>query len=257
MTIDLGSTEAGSVAQGLTAQPGKVAALELRNVNASYGTTEVLRDVSLTVPAGSATVLIGANGAGKSTTLRVASGLMKATSGDVLLHGEPVNDMGAHKRAVRGLCHVPEGRGVYRSLTVKDNLIMQAPKGTVDAGIEMATETFPILGKRLMQKAGTLSGGEQQMLALSAAYVRNPSLVLVDEPSLGLAPIIVDVVFDFLQKLRSTGISLLLVDQFAIRALGIADNAYVLRRGRIAYSGDAATLLQGDMFEQYIGEGSD
>lgn len=232
------------------------AALELRGVNASYGTTAVLRDVSLTVAAGSVTALIGPNGAGKTTSLRVASGLMRPTSGQVLLHGEDVTKRRAHRRARGGLCHIPEGRGVYRNLTVRENLTMQAPRDSLDESIDQATETFPILGRRLTQKAGTLSGGEQQMLALSAAYLSKPSIVLVDEPSLGLAPIIVDVVFQFLQTLRHTNIALLLVDQYALRTLAIADQAYVMRRGEIAYDGDAATLLSGNMFEAYIGEGA-
>ena len=237
-------------------QETKPAALELKGVNASYGSTAVLRDVSLTVAPGSVTALIGPNGAGKTTSLRVASGLMRPSSGQVLLHGEDVTKRAAHRRAHGGLCHIPEGRGVYRNLTVKENLTMQAPKESMAESIDQATATFPILGKRLSQKAGTLSGGEQQMLALSAAYLSRPSIVLVDEPSLGLAPIIVDVVFEFLQTLRESDIALLLVDQYALRTLAIADQAYVLRRGEIAYDGDAATLLNGNMFESYIGEGT-
>ncbi|MDT9592146.1 ABC transporter ATP-binding protein [Nocardioides zeae] len=232
------------------------AALELRGVDCSYGDTQVLRDVSLVVRPGRVTALIGPNGAGKTTSLRVASGLLRPTTGTVLLGGEDITGVPTHRRSTRGLCHVPEGRGVYRNLTVQENLTMQAPRGTVAAGIERATAAFPVLGQRLQQKAGTLSGGEQQMLSLSAAYLRNPSVVLVDEPSLGLAPIIVDVVFEFLQTLGAEGVSLLLVDQFAIRSLSIADHAYVLRRGRVAYDGPADELLDGNMFEQYIGEGA-
>lgn len=231
-------------------------ALELRGVTASYGTTTVLRDVSLTVAPGSVTALIGPNGAGKTTSLRVASGLMRPSAGQVFLHGEDVTRKPAHRRARVGLCHVPEGRGVYRNLTVKENLTMQAPKDSLEESIDQAMQTFPILGKRLSQKAGTMSGGEQQMLALSAAFLSKPSIVLVDEPSLGLAPIIVDEVFEFLQTLRGSDVALLLVDQYALRTLAIADQAYVLRRGEIVYDGDAATLLSGNMFEAYIGEGT-
>jgi branched-chain amino acid transport system ATP-binding protein len=230
-------------------------ALELRGVSAGYGSTRVLREVSLTVPAGSVTALIGPNGAGKTTSLRVACGLVKPASGQVMLHGTDVTRQAAHRRAGAGLCHVPEGRGVYRNLTVRENLMMQAPADRSRASIEVATDAFPILGKRLSQKAGTLSGGEQQMLALSAAYLSRPNLVLVDEPSLGLAPIIVDVVFEFLHTLRSTGTALLLVDQYAHRTLAIADHAYILRRGEIVYEGEAGKLLKGNMFEQYIGDG--
>jgi branched-chain amino acid transport system ATP-binding protein len=231
-----------------------VPALELKDVSASYGTTAVLRKVSLTVAPGSVTALIGPNGAGKTTSLRVASGLMKPSSGEVLVDGVDVTKTSAARRAKSGMCHVPEGRGVYRNLTVKENLLMQASTTSAKESIDIATSVFPRLGERLSQKAGTLSGGEQQMLALSAAYVAQPKLVLVDEPSLGLAPIIVDLVFDFLKTLREKGVALLLVDQYALRTLAIADHAYVLRRGEIAYDGEAAALLQGNMFEQYIGD---
>ncbi|MFJ3667415.1 ABC transporter ATP-binding protein [Streptomyces sp. NPDC090106] len=228
--------------------------LELRDVDASYGTTTVLRGVSLKVAPGSVTALIGPNGAGKTTSLRVASGLMRPTGGQVLVDGQDVTRSSPARRARGGLCHIPEGRGVYRNLTVRENLLMQAGSSSPKDAIEIAASVFPRLGERLAQKAGTLSGGEQQMLALSAAYVADPALVLVDEPSLGLAPIIVDLVFDFLQTLREKNVALLLVDQYALRTLAIADHAYVLRRGEIAYDGDAAGLLRGNMFEKYIGE---
>ncbi|WP_067673033.1 ABC transporter ATP-binding protein [Nocardia miyunensis] len=229
-------------------------ALELRGVSASYGTTAVLRDVSLRVAPGSATALLGPNGAGKTTTLRLASGLMKPSTGTVELFGKDITGTAPHRRANDGLCHIPEGRGVYRNLTVRENLAMQSTKATGKDAVDKAISAFPVLGKRLSQKAGTLSGGEQQMLALSAAYLSEPRVVLVDEPSLGLAPIIVDTVFEFLNTLRSSGIGLLLVDQFALRVLEIADHAYVLRRGAIVYDGDPQTLLDGNMFEKYVGE---
>ena len=228
--------------------------LELRNVNASYGSTSVLRDVSLRVEPGSVTALIGPNGAGKTTSLRVASGLMRPTSGTVLVDGQDVTRTSPARRARSGMCHVPEGRGIYRNLTVRENLLMQANAMSGDEAIELAASVFPRLGERLSQRAGTMSGGEQQMLALCAAYVANPRLVLVDEPSLGLAPIIVDLVFDFLRTLRDKGVALLLVDQYALRTLAIADSAFVLRRGEVVYDGAAAELLDGNMFERYIEE---
>jgi branched-chain amino acid transport system ATP-binding protein len=229
-------------------------ALELRDVNASYGSTAVLRNVSLRVEPASVTALIGPNGAGKTTSLRVASGLMKPTSGSVWVGGAEVTSTSPARRAKGGMCHVPEGRGIYRNLTVRENLLMQSNELSAQESIDLATSVFPRLGERLSQKAGTMSGGEQQMLALSAAYVASPRLVLVDEPSLGLAPIIVDVVFEFLETLRDKQVALLLVDQYALRTLSIADHAYVLRRGEIVYGGDAKTLLEGNMFDQYIGE---
>ncbi|MDQ7909344.1 ABC transporter ATP-binding protein [Phytohabitans sp. ZYX-F-186] len=231
-------------------------ALELRGVSASYGQTAVLRDVSLRVAPGSVTALIGPNGAGKTTSLRVASGLMRPSSGQILLRGTDVTRRPAARRAKSGLCHVPEGRGVYRNLTVRENLLMQSTSHDPRETIEIATGVFPRLGERLSQKAGTLSGGEQQMLALSAAYVARPSIVLVDEPSLGLAPIIVDAVFEFLKTLRTNGVALLCVDQYALRTLAIADHAYVLRRGEIVYDGAAAGLVDDNMFEKYVGEGT-
>jgi len=229
-------------------------AIELTGVSSAYGRTRVLNDVSLTVRRGGVTALIGPNGAGKTTTLKVVSGLLRPTAGKVLLNGSEVTKTSSFKRAKDGICHVPEGRGVYRNLTVRENLVMMTPPKSVAEGIERATAIFPILGKRLSQTAGTLSGGEQQMLALSAAYLRNPSVVLVDEPSLGLAPIIVDAVFRFLETLRAEQVSLLLVDQYATRALAIADDAYVLRRGVVVYSGPAAQLREGNVFNRYIGE---
>ncbi|MCW2495274.1 ABC transporter ATP-binding protein [Jatrophihabitans sp.] len=231
------------------------AAVELVNVSSSYGRTKVLNEVSLTVKQGGVTALLGPNGAGKTTTLKVVSGLLRPTSGQVRLHGAEVTRTTSYERAKDGICHVPEGRGVYRSLSVRENLTMMSPPRSVDQNIERATATFPILGQRLSQTAGTLSGGEQQMLALMAAYLRNPTVVLVDEPSLGLAPIIVDAVFEFLKTLRAEKVSLLLVDQYATRALAIADDAYVLRRGNIVFAGAAAELRDGNMFDRYIGEG--
>jgi branched-chain amino acid transport system ATP-binding protein len=243
-------------AEALGSSPATAAtpAIELAGVSSAYGRTRVLNDVSLTVRRGGVTALIGPNGAGKTTTLKVVSGLLRPTAGKVLLNGTEVTKTSSYRRAKDGVCHVPEGRGVYRNLTVRENLVMMTPPSAATHGIERATATFPILGKRLSQTAGTLSGGEQQMLALSAAYLRNPSVVLVDEPSLGLAPIIVDTVFQFLETLRAEQVSLLLVDQYATRALAIADDAYVLRRGVIVYSGPAAQLRDGNVFNRYIGE---
>ncbi|HUF98761.1 MAG TPA: ATP-binding cassette domain-containing protein, partial [Ilumatobacter sp.] len=161
-----------------------------------------------------------------------------------------------HKRAALGLCHVPEGRGVFRGLTVRENLQMQAAPGTETEAIEKAASAFPILRERLGQRAGTLSGGQQQMLAMASAYVRNPSLILVDEASLGLAPIIVDEIFDFLARRAAAGAALLIVDQFVARALQLATTAYVLHRGAIAFAGTAEELRSSDVFDQYLGSGS-
>jgi branched-chain amino acid transport system ATP-binding protein len=232
-------------------------ALAVAHVSSGYGTTAVLRDVSLEVAPGSVTALLGPNGAGKTTLLRVVSGLLPATEGSVCIDGTDVTRAKPYARFDQGLCHIPEGRGIFRSLTVRENLLMMADKRDESEAIARATDSFPILGDRLSQRAGTLSGGEQQMLALSAAYLRDPHLVLVDEASLGLAPIVVDEIFAFLKSLTARGAALLLVDQFVHRALGMASAAYVLNRGAIAFAGTAAALLEADLFEQYLGRGQE
>jgi branched-chain amino acid transport system ATP-binding protein len=237
-------------------QPAVIPALEVSGLTGGYGATTVLRDVSLIVEAGSVTALLGPNGAGKTTLLRTVSGFLPAKCGVVRLGGTDVTTLKPHKRFEAGLCHVPEGRGVFRSLTVRENLVMQAQRGSEVEGIERATEAFPILGQRIDQRAGTLSGGEQQMLALAVAYARDPTLVLVDEASLGLAPNIVDRIFGFLESLTARGASLLIVDQFVHRALRMATTAYVLSRGTIAFKGEAKELLDSNLFEQYLGQGA-
>ena len=234
--------------------PTPQAALEVSGLRTGYGRTVILRGLSLTVPAGQVTALLGPNGAGKSTLLRAICGFLPATRGTVLLFGEDVTSKAPYRRFARGLCHVPEGRGVFRSLTVRENLKLQCGNGDESQAIERATAAFPILRDRLNQLAGTLSGGQQQMLAMAAAHVRNPRLVLVDEASLGLAPIVVDEIFDFLQRLTDDGGSLLLVDQFAPRALGIATTACILRRGEIVHSGSAKELLESDLFKRYVAD---
>ncbi|MGD9796417.1 MAG: ABC transporter ATP-binding protein, partial [Acidimicrobiia bacterium] len=166
-------------------------ALELRGVSSGYGHTTILRNVDLQVPAGSVTALLGPNGAGKTTLLKTVSGLIKPSSGSVHLGGADVSSFAPNKRAGMGLCHIPEGRGIFRSLTVKENLQLQASPGDEEAAQERAIAAFPILGERLGQRAGTLSGGQQQMLAMARAYARDPKLILVDEASLGLAPLLV------------------------------------------------------------------
>ncbi len=228
-------------------------ALVVSGLEAGYGTTTVLRNVSLQVSVGEVTALVGPNGAGKSTLLRTVAGLLPATKGSVELFGTTVTRTAAHRRFASGLCLVPEGRGIFRSLTVRENLVLQSGAGEESTAIERATDAFPILRERLGQTAGTLSGGQQQMLSMAAAYVRSPKLVLVDEASLGLAPLVVDEIFDFLGQLPARGTSLLVVDQFVTRALQLASTAYVLRQGEIVYSGSARELLDGDLFSHYAG----
>lgn len=233
---------------------GDAPALRLVGVEAGYEHTTVLRDVSLTVPAGGVTALLGPNGAGKSTLLKTVSGLLRPSSGSVELYGTDVTKLAPHQRARRGVCHIPEGRAIYKNLTVRENLLMQCEQGTEERAIELASDAFPVLGERLGQLAGTLSGGEQQMLAMSRTYVRDQRLILVDEASLGLAPFLVDQIFDFLHRLvQEKSIALLIVDQFVARALDMAETAYVLARGEIVFDGTATELAGRDIFETYLG----
>ncbi|MGE0308855.1 MAG: ABC transporter ATP-binding protein [Acidimicrobiia bacterium] len=228
-------------------------ALSLTDLRAGYGRTIVLRDVSMQVPAGSVVALLGPNGAGKTTLIKTVSGLLPATGGTVEMFGEDVTKLPPEVRSARYLCTIPEGRGIYRSLTVRENLRLQSPKGKLTETIERASQAFPVLGQRLDQQAGTMSGGEQQMLSLAAAYVRDPRLVIIDEASLGLAPIIVDTVFEFVDHLRSLGASMLIVDQFVQRALAIASKAYILNKGSMEFEGTPQELLSGNLFERYLG----
>jgi branched-chain amino acid transport system ATP-binding protein len=227
--------------------------LTLKNLYAGYGATTVLRDVNLVVPDGSVVALLGSNGAGKTTLLRAACGLISPTSGKVIVDGEDLTGHRPNVMQAAGVCHIPEGRGVFKNLTVKDNLELQAAPAEKAAAVERAVSAFPKLGQRMSQLAGTMSGGEQQMLALARSYTQHPKTVLLDEVSMGLAPKIVDEIFEFLGLLASQGTSLLLVEQYVTRALALADYVYVLNRGRISFAGDSSELDQGAVFEQYLG----
>jgi branched-chain amino acid transport system ATP-binding protein len=226
---------------------------ELQGVTAGYGETVVLRHVSLWVPPGSVVALLGPNGAGKTTLLRVASGLLRPRSGRVRLDGEDVTGRPIHRLANAGICHVPEGRRIFPSLTVRENLVMQAPPGREEAAIERAGAAFPVLTDRLSQPASTLSGGQQQMLALARTYVGEPKVVFLDEVSMGLAPTVVDTIFEFLDRLRAEGTSLLLVEQYITRALAIADYVYLLQRGRVVFAGEPAEIDGERVFSEYLG----
>ncbi len=242
-----------TVEGGATETPAP--ALELCGIHSGYGRTTILRDVSIRVPSGQVVALLGSNGAGKTTLLRTVSGFLHPTKGSISLFGEDVTRSVPYRRSARGLCHIPEGRGIFRSLTVRENVVMQSRRGGEREAMERATSAFPVLQDRLGQQAGTLSGGQQQMLAVAAAYVRSPRLILVDEASLGLAPIVVDEIFRFLHDITAKGTALLLVDQFVTRALAFATTAYVLARGELVYSGGAGELLDSDVFRRYLGDG--
>jgi branched-chain amino acid transport system ATP-binding protein len=227
--------------------------LELKSVVAGYAGTTVLRGVDLRVPDGAVVALLGPNGAGKTTLLRVASGLLHPIGGHLVLDGADVSRCRPHQLVQRGICHVPEGRGIFPSMTVRENLILQSVKGEEEQALERAVSAFPRLGERLAQTAGTMSGGEQQMLALARTYVQHPKLVLLDEVSMGLAPKVVDEIFDFLGLLRAQGASLLLVEQYVTRALAIADYVYLLNRGEVSFAGAPEELEGEDVFSQYVG----
>lgn len=229
---------------------------ELKHISAGYGAGLVLRNVNLTVPTGSVVALLGPNGAGKTSLLRVASGLLAPSEGQVLLDGQDITAAPTHARAAQGVCHVPEGRGIFRALSVGENLRLQAPAKAERSAVVVASRYFPRLGERTRQAAGTLSGGEQQMLALAHAYLSEPSVVLLDELSMGLAPIVVDELFDYLHRLAAAGTSLLLVEQYVTRALALADYVYVLGRGEIQFAGEPYELNSKELQEHYLGEGA-
>jgi branched-chain amino acid transport system ATP-binding protein len=228
-------------------------ALAVRGLVCTYGEVVAVRNVSMDIQPGQVTALLGANGAGKTTILNALSGRQAAEAVSIELFGEPIGGLPSHKRARLGLCHVPQGRGVFRSLTVEENLSLDAMKGERSDAIERATSAFPVLRDRLRQQAGTMSGGEQQMLALAVAYVARPRLVLVDEPSLGLAPILVEEIFASLARLADEGVALLVVDQFASRVLELATQAYVVRKGEISFQGPAQELAGADLLGYYFG----
>jgi branched-chain amino acid transport system ATP-binding protein len=227
--------------------------LELRNITAGYGTGTVLTDVNLVVPDGAVVALLGPNGAGKTTLLRVASGLLTPSSGHVLVDGVDMTSTSPFKMARAGVCHVPEGRGVFPTLSVADNLRLQADRTVDRKAIDRAATVFPVLGQRRRQLAGTLSGGEQQMLALARAYVAQPRTVLLDEVSMGLAPKVVDEIFEYLRRLAAEGLSLLVVEQYVSRALELADYVYILQRGRIRFAGEPAEVRDETVLDSYLG----
>jgi branched-chain amino acid transport system ATP-binding protein len=229
--------------------------LRMERLSTGYGKLEVLRDVSLEVPAGSMVALVGPNGAGKTTVLRALAGLVPAWSGQVHLGGSRIDQHSPHERALSGLCLVPEGRGIFRHMTVAENLrLAVGGRARFRAAMGRAEELFPVLGQRHDQVAGTLSGGEQQMLALARSFVTNPKIVLADELSLGLAPVIVDRIFEALDVLRQEGKSLLVVEQFVNRVLAMADYVYVLNKGCVSASGKPSELTEDSLAGTYLGE---
>ena len=237
--------------------------LTVSDLHAGYGLSEVLAGTSLEVKAGTVVALIGANGAGKTTTMRAVSGMLRPTRGQVLLDGKPVQGLPASRIARLGLAHSPEGRKVFGPLSVEDNLLLGAFRRLphffgfhrqAARDLDRVYELFPRLRERKRQDAGTLSGGEQQMLAIGRALMAQPKVMLLDEPSMGLAPVIVQEVFRTIGRLKQDGMTMLLVEQFAKQALAVADYAYVMERGRIALEGKPDVLRRDErMLAAYLG----
>ena len=235
-----------------------MALLNVENLQVSYGMINAIKGVSFEVNQGEIVALIGANGAGKTTIMHAIGGLIGAKGGSINFDGHELTKTASHKIVSLGLTQVPEGRRIFQQLTVRDNLVLGAysrkGKAEMDETMEMVYEKFPILKERQTQIAGTLSGGEQQMLAMSRALMSHPKLLLLDEPSMGLSPLYVNTIFDMIKQVNSEGTTVLLVEQNAKKALAIADRAYVLEIGKIAKSGKGAELLEDDSIRRaYLG----
>jgi branched-chain amino acid transport system ATP-binding protein len=232
--------------------------LNAQNLDVNYGAIQALRGVSIEIAAGEIVALIGANGAGKSTTLRAVSGLIRPSDGRIEFDGQDITRASPHDLVRRGLCHVPEGRGIFANLTVAENLDLggyaRADRKALAADRERSLSLFPRLRERLTQLAGTLSGGEQQMLAIGRALMARPRLLLLDEPSLGLAPLIVRQIFKIIREINAEGTTIFLVEQNAHMALGVAHRAYVLQTGHVIKSDKASVLLEDpDVQKAYLG----
>jgi branched-chain amino acid transport system ATP-binding protein len=252
------STSATNAAVATSASQDGVAALELRNVHTFYGHIHAIKGVSLRVNPGEIVTLIGANGAGKTTTLRTISGIAPAREGQVLLNGERIDRMAPHRIVERGICQSPEGRRIFSRMSVQENLEMGAfarrDPVAVRADLERTLELFPRLKERLRQRGGTLSGGEQQMLAMGRALMSAPKILLLDEPSMGLAPMLVETIFNTIVEINRQGVSVLLVEQNALMALNVAHRGYVLETGRIVLEDDAHALQRNEQVQKaYLG----
>jgi len=236
-----------------------MAMLEIKDLNVYYGVIQALKGISFEVNEGEVIALIGANGAGKTTTLHTLTGLISAKSGSIVLDGKDITKTPAHKIVKMGIAHVPEGRRIFQNLTVLDNIRLGAftrkDKDGIAADVEKVYKLFPRLEERKTQIAGTLSGGEQQMLAMGRALMSKPRIVVMDEPSMGLSPILVSEIFDIIENIREQGTTVLLVEQNAKKALSIADRAYVLETGKIVLSGKASDLINDESVKKaYLGE---
>ena len=233
--------------------------LELHALDVHYGAIHALRGISILVGQGEIVSLIGANGAGKTTTLRAVSGMLRPSAGQIRYEGAPIAGLRPHRLVARGLCHAPEGRGIFPNLTVRENLLLGAFLRRDAQGIaqdmQKGFKLFPILEERAAQMAGTLSGGEQQMLSIARALMSRPRLLLLDEPSLGLAPTVVETIFTIVQEINKQGVTILLVEQNAHLALQIANHGYVLETGTVVQTGTGTELLRSpEIRKAYLGE---
>ncbi|CAB4705331.1 MAG: ATP-binding cassette domain-containing protein [Actinobacteria bacterium] len=232
--------------------------LEVKDLSVAYGKIVAVKGISFNVDKGEIVTLIGSNGAGKSTTLRTISGLLAPKSGTILFKGEQISGMQGHDVVKKGITQSPEGRRIFPRMTVSENLDLGAflrnDKSEIAADFDRVLELFPRLRERLTQKAGTMSGGEQQMLAVARAMMGRPELLLLDEPSMGLAPVLVELIFETIVKIREQGTTILLVEQNALAALDVADRAYVLESGSVKMSGNASELASNDeVTKAYLG----
>jgi branched-chain amino acid transport system ATP-binding protein len=237
-----------------------VSFLEVRDLTVAYGAIQAVRGVSFSLERGQIVSLIGSNGAGKTTTLRTISGLLRPESGQILLDGEPIHRLPAHEILARGVAHSPEGRRLFARMTVEENLLLGAYTRRDEAGIAQDLDRiytlFPVLGERRSNKAGLFSGGEQQMLAIGRALMSRPKLLMLDEPSMGLSPIMTQKIFATVRELQAEGTTVLLVEQNALAALALSDQAYVIDLGRTTLSGTGAELLADPRVQEaYLGEG--
>ncbi len=235
-----------------------MATLDVQAIHTFYGNIHALRGVSLTVRDGEIVILIGTNGAGKSTTLRTISGILQPREGQVILDGQPINGMPPHEIVARGVCQVPEGRRIFSRMTVRENLEMGAfarrDRTEILDDMERVFTLFPRLKERVAQKGGTLSGGEQQMLAIGRALMSRPKILLLDEPSMGLAPILVETIFQTVQEINQQGVTVLLVEQNALMALQVAHRGYVLETGAIVLADTGAALRENETVQKaYLG----
>ena len=240
-----------TTAQTTVSERGTLA-LELRDISVGYGRSTVLRAVDLALRKGEVTALLGPNGAGKTTLIRTIAGELSPSTGTVHLGDQDVTHHSPEKRVRAGLCTIPEGRGIFRSLTVRENLILHNGRGSRSERLDAALNAFPALRDRLGQRAGSMSGGQQQQLALARCFTTRPGVVLLDEVSMGLSPLIIDELFEAIARLAETGVALLLVEQYVARALDLADRIVVLDRGRVSFSAPASEVDADELTTSYL-----